>query len=114
LDSDGFRTEWGKACDRSGIADVTFHDLRGTAVTRLAAAGCSVAEIASLTGHSLRDAEAILDAHYLGGRQQLAETAMTKLEKKEVGTQTVKPGVNPSDVLYRSSRGGAQAIASIG
>src|SRR5688572_25410126 len=37
---DGFRTEWGKACERARINDVTFHDLRGTAVTRLAKAGC--------------------------------------------------------------------------
>jgi integrase len=92
---DGFRTEWGKACERAGIKDVTFHDLRGTAVTRLAKAGCSVAEIASLTGHSLRDAQAILDAHYLGGRLDLAEAAMAKLEEKEGGTGSVKPGAKP-------------------
>jgi integrase len=93
---DGFRTEWGKACQRAGIDDVTFHDLRGTAVTRLAKAGCSVAEIASLTGHALKDAQAILDAHYLGGRLELAEAAMAKLEEKEGRTQTVKPGVKPA------------------
>ena len=64
-------------------------------MTRLAKAGCSVAEIASLTGHSLRDAQAILDAHYLGGRLDLAEAAMAKLEEKEGGTGSVKPGVKP-------------------
>jgi integrase len=37
--SDGFRTEWRKVCEKVGISDVTFHDLRGTAVTRLALAG---------------------------------------------------------------------------
>jgi integrase len=68
------------ACERSGIDDVTFHDLRGTAVTRLAKAGCSVAEIASLTGHALKNAQAILDTHYLGGHLELAEAAMAKLE----------------------------------
>jgi integrase len=70
---------------------VTFHDLRGTAVTRLAKAGCSVAEIASLTGHALKDAQAILEAHYLGGRLELAEAAIAKLEEKEGRTQAVKP-----------------------
>jgi hypothetical protein len=52
-----------------------FHDLRGTAL-----AGCSVSQIASITGHSLKDVEAILDAHYLGGRIQLAEQAIEKLD----------------------------------
>jgi integrase len=46
--SDGFRTEWRKVCDKVGILDVTFHDLRGTAVTRLALAGCTNNEIASI------------------------------------------------------------------
>ena len=47
---------------------MTFHDLRGTAVTRLALAGCTEAEIATITGHSLRDVRAILDTHYLAPR----------------------------------------------
>lgn len=77
--NDGFRTSWGKACAKAKIKGLTFHDLRGTAVTRLALAGCTVQEIAAITGHALSDAQAILDAHYLGGRIELAETAMTKL-----------------------------------
>ena len=40
---DGFRASWGKACKRAGVVGVTFHDLRGTAVTRLALAGCTEA-----------------------------------------------------------------------
>ena len=50
--SDGFRASWGKACKAAGIVGVTFHDLRGTAVTRLALAECTEAEIATITGHS--------------------------------------------------------------
>ncbi|MNL58420.1 Phage integrase family protein [compost metagenome] len=61
--------------------DLTFHDLRGTAVTRLAIAGCSIPQIASITGHSLRDVESILDAHYLGGKVELADQAIAKLEE---------------------------------
>jgi integrase len=34
--SDGFRTSWAKACERASITGLTFHDLRGTAVVRLA------------------------------------------------------------------------------
>jgi integrase len=77
---DGFRASWGKACDIAGIAGVTFNDLRGTAVTRLALVGCSEAEIATITGHSLRDVRSILDAHYLHRDQALAESAIRKLE----------------------------------
>jgi len=77
---DGFRASWGKACKKAGIEEVTFNDLRGTAVTRLALVGCTEAEIAAITGHSIRDVRSILDAHYLHRDQALAETAIRKLE----------------------------------
>jgi integrase len=46
--TDGFKTSWGKAFGRAGLdeEDLHFHDLRGTAVTRLALVGCTVPEIA--------------------------------------------------------------------
>jgi integrase len=78
--SDGFRASWRKACAAAGIAGVTFHDLRGTAITRLALNGAEVTEIATITGHSLRDAHAILDAHYLARDPALGESAIRKLE----------------------------------
>jgi integrase len=65
-----------------GDKDLHFHDLRGTAVTRLALSGCTVVEIAAITGHSLRDVESILDAHHLGGQIELAEQAILKLDAK--------------------------------
>ena len=77
---DGFRASWGKACKKAGIIDVTFNDLRGTAVTRLALVGCTEAQIATITGHSLRDVRSILDAHYLHRDIELARSAITKLE----------------------------------
>lgn len=77
--SDGFNTSWRKCCAKAGIADLTFHDLRGTAITRMALAGCTVPEIAAVTGHSLKDVEAVLDMHYLGGRAELAASAMRKM-----------------------------------
>ncbi|MGY2937929.1 integrase [Bradyrhizobium sp. GM0.4] len=64
------------------MGELTFHDLRGTAVVRLAIAGASVPQIAAVTGHSLKDVEAILDAHYLGRDIQLAEAAVVKLEAR--------------------------------
>lgn len=78
--SHGFRASWRKACIEAGVVGVTFHDLRGTAVTRLALAGATPAEIATITGHSLRDVHEILDAHYLNRDPRLAEAAIRKLE----------------------------------
>jgi integrase len=80
--SDGFRASWRKACMKCGVVGLTFNDLRGTAVTRLALASCSEAEIATITGHSLRDVRSILDAHYLHRDPALAESAIRKLETR--------------------------------
>lgn len=87
--SDGFRASWSKLCARAGIKGLTFHDLRGTAVTKLARAGATVAEIASVTGHSLSDVATILDRHYLGDRAGLAASGIEKLEKNEKRFKTV-------------------------
>ncbi|MCG7391645.1 tyrosine-type recombinase/integrase [Microvirga sp. ACRRW] len=66
--SDGFRALWSKACEQAGIDDVTFHDIRGSAVTRLALAGASVPEIASPTATHLKDAEEIFADPLFGTR----------------------------------------------
>jgi integrase len=83
--SDGFRASWAKLCQRAGIHGLTFHDLRGSAVTRLALAGATPQEIAGVTGHSLRDVSTILDRHYLGNRAN----AIRRLERKEKRTKPV-------------------------
>ena len=79
--SHGFQTSWRIAATKAGIVGVTFHDLRGTAVTRLAIVGCTEAELATITGHSLRDVRSILDANYLHRDPALAESAIKKLER---------------------------------
>jgi integrase len=84
---DGFRSSWSKAVARAGVTGVTFHDLRGTAVTRLALAGCTIPEIATITGHSLRDAETILQ-RYLKRDSALGVSAIRKLEAHGTGTET--------------------------
>ena len=78
--SEGFRSSWGYACKKAGIVNLTFNDLRGTAVTRLALVGCYEAEIVTITGHSLRDVRSILDVHYLHRDPALADSAIRKLE----------------------------------
>jgi integrase len=79
--ADGFRVSWRKAQAAAGVVGVTFNDLRGTAVTRLALVGCTEAEIAAITGHTLRDVRSILDANYLHRDPALADAAITKLER---------------------------------
>lgn len=79
--ADGFKTTWGRSATKAGIEGLTFHDLRGSAVVRLARAGCSIPEIAAITGHSPQHAAAILNAHYLSPDQHLAESAILKLER---------------------------------
>ena len=78
----GFHASWRKACARAGVVGATFHDLRGTAVTRLALAGATVPEIAALTGHSLADVRTILDSNYLHRDPALGVSAIRKLEKR--------------------------------
>ena len=74
-----FAAQWEATCQAAGITGLHFHDLRGTTVTLLAEAGCSVPEIAAITGHSLRSAQDILDK-YLKRTSALATTAIAKFE----------------------------------
>lgn len=74
-----FKAQWEIASRAAGIDDLHFHDLRGTAITMLAEAGCSVPEIAAITGHSIKTASAIIDK-YLDRTGHLAGNAIMKLE----------------------------------
>ena len=64
-----------------GISGLTFHDLRMTTVTRLALAGATVPEIATITGLSMGSLRQILDKHYLSRDPALAEAEIAKLER---------------------------------
>lgn len=77
--ADGFRTSWRKATKLAGIEGLTFNDLRGTSVTRLAEAGCTVPEIASITGHTLKSVNTILQT-YLARTSGQASAAIEKLD----------------------------------
>jgi integrase len=79
--ADGFSASWRKAVRKAGITGLTFHDLRGTAVLRLALADCTVPEIATITGHSIRDVQSILDSNYFHRDVALAESGIRKLER---------------------------------
>jgi integrase len=66
--------------------DLQFRDLRRTAVVSLAEAGCSVPEIAAITGHSLRTATQILET-YLPRNSTMAKNAITRLEEHRARTK---------------------------
>jgi integrase len=83
---DGFHTSWGKAAARANIEDLTFHDLRGTAVSRLALAGATTAEIATITGHSLKDVESILE-RYLAAMLPLPNKLSLSLRRTKRSSQ---------------------------
>ncbi|HEX9837110.1 MAG TPA: hypothetical protein VGB90_09665 [Alphaproteobacteria bacterium] len=60
------------------LADLRFLDLRDTAITRLALAGCDKWQIASISGHSLVAIDTILK-HYLVLGRAFADPAIDKL-----------------------------------
>lgn len=61
----GFDGYFRKEKARLGIEGVTFHDLRGTFVTVAKAKGYTISQISDASGHSEKEAERILKAHYL-------------------------------------------------
>ncbi len=75
----GFRASWSKAFNETGLSDLHFNDLRGTAVVNLADAKCSIPEIASITGHKLKSVHGILE-RYWSPTQTQAANAVAKIE----------------------------------
>ncbi|AXV15073.1 integrase [Neorhizobium sp. SOG26] len=72
--SSGFKASWRKEMAKLGISGVTFHDLRGTAITYAYAHLDRSHEekirlIAEISGHSREDAEGIIRRHYLAGQE---------------------------------------------
>lgn len=70
----GFKSSWRKEMARLSIKGVTFHDLRGTAITYAYAHldrshEDKVQLIAEISGHSREEAEGIIRRHYLAGQE---------------------------------------------
>lgn len=76
-----FGRQWEDAAKLAGLegSPLHFHDLRGTAVTMLAEAGCTVAQIVAITQHSLPTATRILES-YLAPTRHLATQAISQFE----------------------------------
>jgi integrase len=87
---DDFTDQFRKWCKAAGLPQhCVFHGLRKAALTRLADLGCSVHEIAAISGHkSLREVERYTKA---ADQAKLARAAMERF-----GTESVKP--EPTEV----------------
>ena len=75
---DNFKHLCTKLIRGAGFTGKTFQDLRRSAVVRLAMAGCTIPEIASITGHSLARVEQILQT-YLPRTTGLARQAIERV-----------------------------------
>ncbi len=83
-----FRSHFVKTTKAAGLYGLTFHGLRYTAATRLADAGCTLKEIASVTGHK---SFAMIEKYTRGADQKrLAGAAILRLENAG-RTQNGKP-----------------------
>ncbi len=76
---DFFRHEFRRIADIAGLSNLQFLDLRRTSVVRLAEAGCTVPEIAAITGHQLDRTARILET-YLPRNAPMARAAIRKLD----------------------------------
>jgi integrase len=69
-----------------GLRSLEFRDLRDTAITRLYEAGCTIPEIQSITLHSLRTINTVLE-HYGMPTDRTADNAIAKYDAYLVNTK---------------------------
>lgn len=86
-----FRHEIGDAIKGAGIEGKQYRDLRRTAVVRLAEAGCSIAEIAAITGHAIESCQKILEV-YLPRNAIMAANGIDRLESYRAEKVGIKVG----------------------
>lgn len=70
---------WADMSGEERRAQLHFNDLRGTAITLLAEAGCTIPEIVSITGHTMQSATRILE-RYMKRTKALASAAIIRFE----------------------------------
>jgi integrase len=92
-----FKTTFRRALEKAGLKGrVNFHSTRRTFTTRLAEAGCTEAEMAGNTGHTLQSASKIL-SKYIARTSTIAHNGIAKLENAR-RTKTVNQAVNQVSV----------------
>jgi integrase len=81
-----FNERFRRIARRAGIEDAQARDLRRTAMLRMAEAGATVPQIASVSGHSIQATQRILET-YLPRNRALAELAITRLAEYKKGSK---------------------------
>ena len=71
------RTAFKNACNRAGIKNLRFHDLRHTFATRLVLAGVDLASVSKLLGHSTIQ----MTMRYAHPTPEALKSAVSKLNK---------------------------------
>ncbi|MCF4166380.1 site-specific integrase [Zavarzinia compransoris] len=91
----GFSASWQRTIKRAGL-DLHFHDLRGTAATRLYVAGFKNREIAEILGWGEDSVERLIDRYVK--RDELILDRIRRLDQNTSGTSPVKrPVKRPVD-----------------
>lgn len=91
----GFGSSWGDASKAAGIAELHFHDLRGTAATRFYRGGLSIREIAEIMTWSEDYVEALIDRYVK--KDELLLDRIRRLDENGAGTENAKPAAKPSE-----------------
>lgn len=78
--TDGFKTSWGKLQKKYGIEGVTFHDLRGTFITKARREGSNASQIATVSGHAISEVRSVLEAHYLAEDQEVSDAVILRMK----------------------------------
>lgn len=91
----GFGASWGAAVRRAEI-DKHFHDLRGTAATRLYLADMTIREIAEIMAWSENQVERLIDRYVK--RDELLKDRIRRLDANASGTNSEKLSAKPSEI----------------
>jgi len=88
----GFSSSWQKAIKAAGV-DKHFHDLRGTAATRMYIAGLTIREIAEIFTWSEDYVERLINRYVK--KDELLRDRIRRMDEAESRTSPVKPPVKP-------------------
>ena len=117
--ANGFGNWFRETCDEAGLPHCASHGLRKAAARRLAEAGCSSKEIASVTGHtSLREVERYVAA---AEQERMADNAVAKLYRPKPEHRLSKAAnvldnrpANPSETKgFSNENGGHGGIRTL-